>query len=152
MKSPATCASRADALLCSGYKPNIVGSYAARRVGIPAIARCGGWTSVTWKVRLNETLDRLMLHRMDAVVCVSADLARQVRRWLVPKHRVSVIYNGISSDELPVSIALRGETCAFISRCTTVLIGTASRLSREKGLMDLVAAAKSSYVPGELAS
>src|SRR5687767_8719454 len=62
---------RADVLCCSGYKPDIVGLFAARRAGVPVVSVAHGWTSATWKVRLNEMVDRFAMRWMDKVVCVS---------------------------------------------------------------------------------
>src|SRR4051794_30298293 len=73
-----TC--RADILCCHGYKPDVLGWLAGRRVGIPVIAIAHGWTAATFKVRLNESLDRLLLRGMDRVVCVSEGQAAKVRR------------------------------------------------------------------------
>ncbi|HWY85786.1 MAG TPA: glycosyltransferase, partial [Gemmataceae bacterium] len=62
---------KADILTCSGYKPDLIGWLAARQVGIPVLAVAHGWTAATLKVRFYETVDRLILRWMDAVVCVS---------------------------------------------------------------------------------
>src|SRR5207245_1370503 len=35
---------RADAVCCHGYKADLLGLLACRRLGIPAIAVCHGWT------------------------------------------------------------------------------------------------------------
>src|ERR1017187_6497279 len=70
---------KADLLCCSGYKPDLVGWRAARRVGIPALSISHGWTSATWKVRVYEKLDKIVLRWMDAVVCVSKAQADKVR-------------------------------------------------------------------------
>src|SRR5262245_56400582 len=43
----------AEVLCCSGYKPDIVGWWAARQIGIPAVSVSHGWTAATWKVRVN---------------------------------------------------------------------------------------------------
>src|SRR5262245_2419582 len=62
---------RADILCCHGYKPDLIGWQAARRVGIPVIAVSHGWTGATLRVRFYESLDRWVLRRMDTVVGVS---------------------------------------------------------------------------------
>jgi Glycosyltransferase Family 4 len=51
----------ADVVCCHGYKADIVGMFAARRAGVPAIAMSHGWTAETWKVRIYEILDRACL-------------------------------------------------------------------------------------------
>ena len=83
----------ADVLLCHGYKSNLVGQLAARRLGIPAVAVSRGWTWENLKVRMYETVDRLHLRYMDHVVCVSEGQAQKVRRTGVRNARMSVIRN-----------------------------------------------------------
>src|SRR5260370_11705787 len=79
---------RASILCCHGYKADLLGLAAARRVGIPVVAVSRGWTAATARVRFNEILDRISLHFMDRVVCVSAGQARKVRRAGGPTGRM----------------------------------------------------------------
>src|SRR5262249_12851575 len=60
-----------DALLCHGYKADLLGRKAARRLGVPCVAVSRGWTGETFWVRLYEAVDRFFLRWMDRVVCVS---------------------------------------------------------------------------------
>src|SRR5262249_21703964 len=71
---------QADVLCCNGYKPDILGWWAARRAGVPVVSISHGWTAATLKVRLNEWTDRVVLRWMDSVVCVSQAQASRVRR------------------------------------------------------------------------
>src|SRR5947199_4818179 len=70
---------KADVLLCHGYKANLVGRYAARTAGVPAVAVARGWTGQDFRVRCYDRLDRLLLARMDRVVAVSDGMAAAVR-------------------------------------------------------------------------
>src|SRR5947209_865839 len=88
----------ARVLCCSGYKPDVIGWLAARQAGVPVLSISHGWTAVTIKVRLNEILDRLVLHGMDRVVCVSEGQAVKVRRAGVAPGRVVVIRNAVGRD------------------------------------------------------
>ena len=47
----------ADLLCCHGYKADVVGLLAARRVGIPVISVSRGWTGETWKVRQRPVIN-----------------------------------------------------------------------------------------------
>ena len=133
---------RIDLLCCHGYKPNLLGRPAARRVGIPAIAVSRGWTRATWKVRLYEALDRFHLRYMDRVVCVSEGQARKVCQAGTPTPLVRVIRNAIFTDRFgDPDEPGRAFLQAFFARPRSHLIGAAGRLSPEKGFGDLATAA-----------
>jgi glycosyltransferase involved in cell wall biosynthesis len=133
---------RADVLCCNGYKPDIIGRLAARRAGVPVISISHGWTGATWKVRLNEAFDRFLLHRMDAVVCVSGAQAVRVRQCGVSPERIAVIRNAVDpklfADPDP---RRRSELEDWFARRPKWIIGAAGRLSREKGFKQFVQAA-----------
>ncbi|HYT92188.1 MAG TPA: glycosyltransferase [Gemmataceae bacterium] len=133
---------RADVLCCSGYKPDLIGLLAARRVGVPVVSVSHGWTGATFKVRVNETLDRLVVRWMDRVVCVSEAQAVKVRRAGVASERVVVIRNAIGPDAFAApDPSAREELHSFFPRPPQRLVGAAGRLSPEKGFGVLVEAA-----------
>lgn len=133
---------RADILTCSGYKPDVVGWRAARQAGIPVISVSHGWTAATLKVRLYETIDRLVLRWMDAVVCVSEAQGERVRRANVPKHKIIVIRNAIAAEAFAASDPAYGDLLRhFFLKPPKYIIGAAGRLSPEKGFDQLVEAA-----------
>ncbi|MBY0229451.1 MAG: glycosyltransferase, partial [Gemmataceae bacterium] len=86
---------KADALLASCYKPDLIGWRAARKAGVPVVAIAHGWTGATLKVRFYEFLDAVAMRFMDAVACVSESMARRVRRAGVPGSKVEVIRNAL---------------------------------------------------------
>jgi glycosyltransferase involved in cell wall biosynthesis len=134
----------ADVVLCHGYKPDILGLFAARRAGVPAVAVAHGWTAATWKVRLNETLDRLALRGMDRVVCVSEAQARRVRRAGVPSRKLVVIRNAIDPARFDdVDPAGRSQLLDLFPDHDRprLIVGSVGRLSPEKGFGVLVEAA-----------
>jgi glycosyltransferase involved in cell wall biosynthesis len=134
---------RADVLLCHGYKANLVGRAAARQTGVKAVAVSRGWTGESRKVRLYETIDRLHLRYMDRVVCVSQGQARKVRRAGVPPSRITVIPNAarLSASPAPDPEG-REQLNSFFTRPGEFVIVGAGRLSPEKGVAVLIAAAK----------
>jgi len=131
-----------DVLCCHGYKADVVGLLAARCAGVPVIAMSHGWTAETWKVRLYEALDRACLRRMDRVVCVSAGQAAKVRRAGVRPDRVTVIRNAVRAERFDrVDPADRRVLEAMFPQAPVRIVGSAGRLSPEKGFGVLVEAA-----------
>ncbi|HEX2972827.1 MAG TPA: glycosyltransferase [Tepidisphaeraceae bacterium] len=133
----------ADALCCHGYKPDIVGWLAARRVDIPVLGISRGWTAVTQRVRFYEALDRRILRRMDCVVCVSEGQAAKVRHAGVPPSRVVVIRNAIQTDRFsnpnPIYRRLLQE---YFPEPRSHIVCAVGRLSPEKGFGQLIEAAR----------
>jgi glycosyltransferase involved in cell wall biosynthesis len=132
----------ADLMCCSGYKPDIIGWLAARRASIPVISVSHGWTGATWKVRLNEAIDRWVIRRMDAVVCVSKSQADRVRRAGVAESKIAVIQNAVGAEAfMEPNADVRAEMAGWFSQPPRWLIGAAGRISPEKGFAVFVEAA-----------
>jgi glycosyltransferase involved in cell wall biosynthesis len=133
---------KTDLLCCSGYKPDIVGWRAARRLGIPVVAIAHGWTGATWKVRINEWLDKLAMRSMDRVVCVSKAQADKVRAARVAEGKIITIQNSIGADAfVQPDAAVRAEMLAWFAQPPRLLVGAAGRHSPEKGYAIFVDAA-----------
>jgi glycosyltransferase involved in cell wall biosynthesis len=129
-------------LFCHGYKANLLGRFAARRAGIPAVAVSRGWTGETWKVRLYEQLDRWHLRYMDHVVAVSAAQADKVRKTGLSAEKLSVIHNSIDPDRFTdPDPRYQTKLNRYFRSPRSRIIGAAGRLSPEKGFEVLVAAA-----------
>lgn len=132
----------ASILLTHNYKPNLIGYFAARRAGIPAVAVSRGWTWATWRVRLYEAIDRRMLRLMPQVVCVSRGQADKVIAAGVPADRVQVIPNSIDVARFAgMDCAAGRELRAMFPDTVTHIVLAVGRLSQEKGFDQLVKAA-----------
>jgi glycosyltransferase involved in cell wall biosynthesis len=133
---------RADVLLCSGYKPDLAGWLAGRRLGIPVLGIAHGWTGATWKVRLNERVDRWVMRRLTRVVAVSEAMARRVGAAGVPRERVETIRNAVQTGPYDVvDPGARSEMQGWFAQPPQRIVAAAGRLSPEKGFDVLVAAA-----------
>ena len=133
---------RADVLVTSGYKPDILGWRAARLVGIPIVVVSHGWTGATWKVRVYERLDRWVHARAEAVVSVSEGQAAKVRAAGVRDERNHVIPNAIGDDAFAApNPADRGALVGMFAHQPSRIVGAAGRLSPEKGFDVLIDAA-----------
>jgi glycosyltransferase involved in cell wall biosynthesis len=130
---------RADALLCHGYKADLVGRSAARLAGIPVVAVSRGWTGETFKVRWYDRIDRLFLGRMDRVVCVSEGQAAKVRAAGVPDSKIRVIRNAARPDAFRLPDAtMRERMEALTPQPGRLIVLTAGRLSPDKGFNVLI--------------
>lgn len=132
-----------DVICTNGYKPDVLGWLAARRLGIPCVAIAHGWTAANWRARCYEQFDRWVMRRFDAVVAVSQAQAAKVRAAKVSTARIETIPNAIQVVE-PVSAEagrrqeLRSELEAYVPgvagpRDERKIAVAAGRLSPEKG-------------------
>jgi glycosyltransferase involved in cell wall biosynthesis len=133
---------RADVVCTHGYKADVVGLAAARRAGIPIVAVSHGWTRESLRVRCYEALDRVVLRKMDRVVCVSQSQATKVRRAGVAPGRIIVIRCAVEAERLEAPEPVyREKLRGWFSESPGRVIGAAGRLSPEKGFAQLVEAA-----------
>ena len=137
-------------ILCAhGHKARILGWLAAKYLRIPIVGISHGWTGENKKIQFYERIDKWMHRRMNHVVCVSQGQADKVIRFGTPASNVSVIYNAVRMDrfDVPSDISFRHRLETLFPAKPKLIVGTAGRLSPEKGFDVLITAAEKLLKP-----
>src|SRR3990167_2056629 len=82
-------------LHCHDYKADFYGLLASLFLKVRRLSTNHLWTSETKRLRMYEFLDALVLNFFDVVVAVSEKIQRQVQRFVLFRHKVVLIHNGI---------------------------------------------------------
>ncbi len=128
-----------DLLVTHGYKATVIGYLARLRSRFDQLPVARGYTHEDWKVRLYESIDRWLLKRFPAVLCVSRATGDLLMRYGIHSDRIRVIHNAVACDPNVVALDLRQE---FAISPQSPLLIAAGRLSPEKGHHYLVDAMK----------
>jgi glycosyltransferase involved in cell wall biosynthesis len=115
-----------------GYRSDVVGARAARRLGIPVVSTAHGFTGGDLKNRLFQTIQCRSFRRADAVIAVSRPLARELARRGVPGDRIHVIPNAYGTDGPRLEPAAARERLGV--RPDVLHLGWVGRVTPEKGL------------------
>jgi glycosyltransferase involved in cell wall biosynthesis len=129
-----------DLVHTHGYKADLYGYAAVRRLGTPIVATCHNWPGGSLALRAYASLDRRVLRRFPKVVAVSEVVSRMLQCSGVPPYRITLINNGIDLSRFDgASPTLASE---IVKGCRPV-VGTVGRLAPEKGLEHFLRAAQS---------
>lgn len=125
-------------LVTHGYKPNIIGYFAARLIGVPMIVYSHGWTGENAKIRFYEFLDRQIMKFDSNIVAVSEGHKRQIVAGGIPDDRITVVQNAVSVPEQVGHGDLRKR---YLLPANAKVVISAGRLSPEKNFAGLIDAA-----------
>lgn len=135
----------ASVLHTHGYRPDVMDSGLAPRLGIARVTTVHGFTGGGWKNRLYELLQVRTFRDFDAVIAVSAKLAHDLKSRGVPDRRLHVLRNAFPAD-LPG--ASREEARATLGLpAHGRVVGWVGRMSPEKAPEIFVQAAPSVRAP-----
>jgi len=114
-----------------GYRSDVIGGLVARSHRVPTVSTVHGFTGGGLRNRLNERVQLLALRRADAVIAVSAPLARRLAEDGVRSDKIHLVPNAFTSlyDMLPRSAARE----RLGIRSGDLVAGWVGRLSKEKG-------------------
>ena len=127
---------REISILCThGYKANLVGWAATHLTKCAQIAFMRGWTRETFRVKLYERLDRLILRRARWVVSVSRPLAGHLGRQRKGLNPPIIIPNAVlfSSEDVVLPLDRASIRKHLGLKEDIFLVCAAGRLSTEKG-------------------
>jgi glycosyltransferase involved in cell wall biosynthesis len=122
---------KVDIVHTHGYKADIYGYLASRTLGLPIVSTCHLWTRQSTAVRFYEFLDSLFLRRFNAVVAVSAAIAKSLRQAGIDNSKIRVIDNGIDFQLFSRAHPTLAEK---FNKGERLVVGTVGRLVAQKGL------------------
>lgn len=121
---------RIEVLHTHGYRSDVVGGWAARRLGVPQVTTAHGFIGGTRRGRLYEWLQLRSARRAAAAVAVSGPIVERYAAAGVPRERIHLIPNAWAGAA-PLE---REEARAVLGlRPAGPVLGWVGRLSREKG-------------------
>ena len=131
-----------DLVHTHGYLADIVGIPVARLNGIPTLSTCHGFIPTTWKVRLYNALDRIVLKFGTQVMAVSEAIKQDLVDSGLSSGRVQVVANAVSAaiDRDMTHANREAGRKSHGIRSTDFVLGYVGRLSAEKGLKYLITA------------
>lgn len=120
-----------DVVHTHGYRPDVIDSGVARRLGASTVTTVHGFTGFGLRGRLYEWIQRHWFRRFDAVVAVSERLRRDLERGGVRRDRLHMIQNAWLPLQPPCA---RSEARRALGLDPDAAVaGWVGRLSPEKG-------------------
>lgn len=122
---------QAELVHTHGYRSDVLGGSAARRLGLPTVTTVHGFTGGDRKNRFYERIQLAAFRRFDAVIAVSAPLKDTLVEKGVPVAKIQLLPNAWSGEEAVPRAAAR----ARLGLPPEIFIaGWVGRISHEKGL------------------
>jgi len=122
---------RPDVVHTHGYRPDVMDSGVARRMGVATVTTVHGFTRGKGRGRIYEWLQRRSYRRFDAVVAVSAPQREELIEVGVCADHIHLVQNAWRPSEPPLS-RVEARTALGLDADARV-VGWVGRLSPEKG-------------------
>ena len=128
-----------------GYKATLLAFLPSRWMRIPLVVTCHLWFNKgNVKLRLYHEAEALVMKFLPAVVGVSEEICKEIKRKSIQPERVKLIHNGISLDHYQIPSK---EVCTTLKEefgigDSDFVIGTAGRLNWQKAHHHLLEAVK----------
>jgi glycosyltransferase involved in cell wall biosynthesis len=113
-----------------GYRSDVIGGWAARRLGVPQVTTAHGFIGGTRRGRFYEWLQLRTARRAAAAVAVSGPIVERYATAGVPRERIHLIPNAWAGV---APLGKEGARAVLGIRPAGPLLGWVGRLSREKG-------------------
>lgn len=125
-----------DIVHAHGYRENILAGLGARYKNIATVSTAHGW--ITDPVRTQ--IDLWALKALHRIIAVSPSVEEKLLRAGFKKGRVVLLMNGVDVAQFRKQAPRRSLQEQFGISPETFVVGTAARLSPEKGIADLIRA------------
>jgi len=121
-----------DIIQSHSFKPHLYAILLRRRLRRPWLAFAHGWTLETWRVCLNNAIERRLLRYADHVIALSESLEKDLRAH-GRSGPVSIVMNAITRLPEPTTTQLRDAArCQLTVAAGAFVIACIGRLSFEK--------------------
>ena len=125
-----------------GYKANFYGLAASIFTRIPLLATCHNWTDANYMLSLYASIDRYFLRYFDRIIIVSEGLRSRLTNSSIRPDRISLIHNGVCLEKFRNINHNSDQKESLNIPPSSPVVGYIGRLSPEKGLPVLLAAAR----------
>ncbi|MCC6493240.1 MAG: glycosyltransferase [Pirellulales bacterium] len=116
------------------YKANFYALRIAKRHGLPAVSTAHGWTGHLWREqRVYYPVDKRLLRKFHAVICVSSDIRNELLRAGAPPLRLRTVLNGINAQKYQRNDETRGAVRRELGfGPQAIVIGAVGRVEPQK--------------------
>lgn len=123
-----------DVLHTHGYKSDLIALLAARGTGCRIVSTPHGWsTDADFKLKVYESLDRLLFYGFDAVAPLSRDLYGGLAKWPGLAPRLHLITNGVDLRDIDRHQEVSDDLLTW-KQDGELLLGFIGQLISRKGL------------------